>query len=104
MSSASRSTVFAMLWVASDVDSLALPSYRKLEGMQVDGDSPRSSDIGWARSNFLGLFKRYPQAEAALWESIVVIWRLKFLREVLSKVPPIWETHFTAWLVSLSIL
>ena len=93
-----------MLWVASDVDSLALPSYRKLEGMQIDGDSPCSLDVGWARSNFLGLFKCYPQAEATLWKLIVMIWRLKFLREVLSKVPPIWETHFTAWLVSLSIL
>ena len=104
MSSTSCSTILATLWVASDVDGLALPSYRKLEGMQVDGDSPRSSDIGWARSNFLGLSKRYPHAEAALWELIVVIWRLKFLQEALSKVPPIWETHFVAWLVSLSIL
>ena len=103
MSSTSHSTVLAMPWVTSDVDSLALPSYWKLEGMQINGDSPRSSDIGWARSNFLGLFKRYPQAEAALWGLIIMIWRLKFLREALSKVPPIWETHLAAWLVSLLI-
>ena len=103
MSSTSRLTVLATPWVASDVDGLALPSYQKLEGMQIDGDSPRSLDVSWARSNFLGLFKRYPHAEAALWESIIVVWRLKFLQEALSKVPPIWEARLAAWLVSLSI-
>lgn len=84
-----------------------VPSLDPLTELQelVECDSkPMPLDKPWLRSSLANELAKVPGHEELLWNSVVMIWRLKYLEGNLERPRPgfaeAWEDHVSAWLVS----
>ena len=75
--------------------------YQAYKALVDKKSEPPHHDCNWARSNFWNVFKSYPEAEGAIWENIVALWRLETLQD--HSYSEVWKHHAMSWLVSYDL-
>ena len=89
-------------WDPVDSRGKTVTIYRAYEALVDKKSEPPCHDRSWARSNFWNVFKSYPEAEGAIWENIVALWRLETLQD--HSYSEVWKHHAMSWLVSYDLL
>jgi len=75
---------------------LPFPAYETLVRDNVRPVVPQHTS--WARGSVVNYVDSVPEAEAAICEAVLAIWRLEQLSEH-SEDGPLWQNYVSAWLV-----
>lgn len=97
----SSNVSFDIPWVPS-FEGKILPPYRNYEVFVATKKRPdQKSDKQWTRATILSLTQSEPDAEDAIYESVLALWRLSRLAD--ENLESIWQEYARAWLVSQSL-
>jgi hypothetical protein len=91
-------------WAASKYHRW-LPIYKALKEVIEDGLTPDPDHYeAWAKRSLAEQLSQAFKSQDAIWESVLGLWRLKYLEPTLEtadeQVKTLWRLHASAWLVS----
>ena len=91
-------------WVPSSNGEVLHPFDRLTEVIESKCTPIPSADKPWLRKAHEEVLSKFPNAAEALWETVLALWRLKITAPDEDSDPDdvLWESHVSAWLVSVS--
>ena len=85
----------------------ALPPFNRLNVVLEEDLKPSSRHYPtWVKSSLTDIFTKAPQAEEALWDCVLSLWRLKITEptDEESNGDILWAQHVSTWLVSSQLI